>query len=604
MFEIIKIWLKYKSPKRALFINGAWGKGKTYYIKNVLKEELKKDKDYTLVHTSLFGIKSQSQLINRVITDILLSLGSGQPGSKLDLIIHEIKKSQDLLNYFDEYGHIQLFFQLNKDLVTNLIICFDDFERISIADGFDHQEVLACINANFIELWDVNVIIVGNMNEIKEDDSLVLKKTFEKVVCKTIEFINDTEDIWGDIIKEYSLKNSDYYFFLLKHKFDLCLLADKLKYENLRSIINFVNELRYVYEHSNEIIKGLELEVIFFMLVFSYEKRSGRILESKWFVEDIQMRVSFGSTNEDENLRSELAQAFKELTNLRPNVQYETFPSLFEFIHNGNFDYGKLEAEIKSIDNRRNPKGVSDFDKKIFRLYNFYQIKNEDFIVLLDDVKENFPKQKVGLKKYVEYFFVFAFLLDKNVLGMDKKELVMLMLEHLGHFKQYTEKEDIILLRTDQELLDKIEDFDSELHHKVKSSLFEEEERLVRLETEDIFNHFYTERFDPIHLVSVLESVDSDRIAERILKLFKEEDWVNIQNLSNIIKINRMNNIDSSQINEIINNMDGILGILGNNVEEFDRSDKPVSKYWFSVLREVFGSKVKSLKEKMVRFNL
>lgn len=44
IISVIKDYLKRKDTDYALMINGAWGSGKTVFIKNALKSEIEKNK--------------------------------------------------------------------------------------------------------------------------------------------------------------------------------------------------------------------------------------------------------------------------------------------------------------------------------------------------------------------------------------------------------------------------------------------------------------------------------------------------------------------------------------------------------------------------------
>lgn len=173
----------------AIMINGDWGCGKTYFIKNDLIPHIrnkeyddngtKKKKD--LNYISLYGIKDTSDisdiLYSQAIEDKIEKIGNGEKARKLlkrqkpidkttkpfqfmslatNILAKVIIRKTELGDERDLKHLIELF----PDFDNNVII-FDDLERCSC----DINDVLGFIN-NFVEHSKAKVIVVANEKEI------------------------------------------------------------------------------------------------------------------------------------------------------------------------------------------------------------------------------------------------------------------------------------------------------------------------------------------------------------------------------------------------------------------------------------------------------
>lgn len=77
IISIITDYLKAKETDFALMINGAWGCGKTYFIKNTLESKIgeiscpnKKNQKYKQIYVSLYGVSSIDEIRDRIFYEI------------------------------------------------------------------------------------------------------------------------------------------------------------------------------------------------------------------------------------------------------------------------------------------------------------------------------------------------------------------------------------------------------------------------------------------------------------------------------------------------------------------------------------------------------
>ena len=162
----IKEYIDDKIYNYAVLIDGDWGCGKTYFVKNVLKkeidnsEEVKKTDKYIpkkVVYISLYGIQTTKDISNELYINIL----DGKDGRRKDFVKSGIKILSDLLKTkgidIDNGNAI-----IGKFIdMSNYILIFDDLERC----GCDITEVLGYIN-NFVEHDGGKVILIANQDEI------------------------------------------------------------------------------------------------------------------------------------------------------------------------------------------------------------------------------------------------------------------------------------------------------------------------------------------------------------------------------------------------------------------------------------------------------
>lgn len=77
--EIIINFIKQQETDFAILVNGTWGSGKTYFIKNAIAKEVnkisckltdKETKPYELIYISLYGVTSIDELEQKLFLEI------------------------------------------------------------------------------------------------------------------------------------------------------------------------------------------------------------------------------------------------------------------------------------------------------------------------------------------------------------------------------------------------------------------------------------------------------------------------------------------------------------------------------------------------------
>lgn len=277
--EVIKNFVKRPNKEMALMINGAWGVGKTYFLKNLNPKELGKKK---IVFVSLKGIKNTHDISRGVLCATWkLTKNLGLVNNILNNLASHFTKGIVSITATD---FVEVFFEAIE--LEDIILIFDDFERISTSD-ISYSEVLFFIHSTFIEEKKSSVIIVGNENELifnnkAENDNNPNDKTLsleqqhytrakDKVVENTIYFEQRLINIFPEYLRNrYPAMQETLSSFLRSNSLSLKILKETdniniRKYNRLfDSFIQIYNEignlsLKISDEHKNRFLEEVLL---------------------------------------------------------------------------------------------------------------------------------------------------------------------------------------------------------------------------------------------------------------------------------------------------------------------------------------------------------
>lgn len=148
-------------------LQGSWGIGKTFFWKYYITNKFEETK---FVNISLFGINSLLEIKKKIVLKIY---DSNKISSFLDNnpIIGKFMESK----FGIDVSLIASNFK--KDDFKNIIICFDDFERIS--SNLSLSEILGFIS-ELKEQYNCKIVLISNDNMLKKQDELNHKKHLRK----------------------------------------------------------------------------------------------------------------------------------------------------------------------------------------------------------------------------------------------------------------------------------------------------------------------------------------------------------------------------------------------------------------------------------------
>lgn len=207
IIETIKEYIDDTVYNRAILIDGSWGTGKTFFVKNKLMKKLeayeksKKDKncrEKKIIYISLYGIDSTLDITNEIY---LKSINVDNKDTKIYSIsklggkfLSDLMKNKgfDLTKYLNDA----------KSLIdiSNCILIFDDLERCKC----NISDILGYIN-NFVEHRAMKVIIIVNEEELG-DTSDAKNIYIEKIKKKRGQ---KSKELLEEFTKSVKVKNED-----------------------------------------------------------------------------------------------------------------------------------------------------------------------------------------------------------------------------------------------------------------------------------------------------------------------------------------------------------------------------------------------------------
>lgn len=245
------IELLNSSEPFGIALNGKWGVGKTFFWNQLIKEKFSAKKT---AYISLFGVETIQQIKNDLLLQIYTQNGF-------------VKKIKDKVGSFKLYGmdiSLALSWFEKKDF-ENVIVCFDDFERIS--DKLKLKDVLGLIS-ELKEQKKCTVVLILNKKELKDEDLSKYKDkivdydfNYEPTVVESFSLIKDNLKSFKQYPLQYFQRHEINNIRIMKRVINA--LNDYVYFENL--VKDYKNIEEELVENILEIstINALELSVDF-----------------------------------------------------------------------------------------------------------------------------------------------------------------------------------------------------------------------------------------------------------------------------------------------------------------------------------------------------
>lgn len=368
----------YLDTNYAIIINGDYGIGKTYYIKNDLFPRVKeidvpnseKEEKFLPILISLFGAKSIEEIQNQIFLELYpilksrgVKIAAGLTNTVLKYFGNDLK---DILAETGTSGN-------NLSDYSKILICIDDIDRKS--KELDLKEVFGFVN-NLVENFGAKIILIANEDELRKEididrDNYSLLR--EKVIGISVSFSADVINIYNEIIEsKYQGVNEEYYNFLNKHSKNIISRIQQNN-NNLRNLLFFLEHFKIIYNGINHFFKKDEIlkefhgdilsNILDFTLPISIEYKSG-VLKPELFediisiykggVFDISAFLSDGNGERFNSKSEEKVKTYSEIYEekyLDKQSQKKTlyFDSIFKYITGSqSFNIEELIAEVKS----------------------------------------------------------------------------------------------------------------------------------------------------------------------------------------------------------------------------------------------------------------
>lgn len=588
LINILLDYVKDNTYKQAVLIDGEWGSGKTFFIKEKLIPELKRNySEYSILYISLYGLDSCSQLMNEIYEAQYSNIIRKNLGdSKGELLEKGLNIAGKLITTGLKYFNID-----PKDLpsisdikdIKDIIIIFDDLERCNI----DVNQLLGFIN-NLVEHNDIQVIIVANQAEIgrinttkdlatkylvamderinlpedesckkdKQSETKVLNKETlinridklffedinyneikEKLIGLTISYKADFNDIYESIVDKY-VTDSNSNDYLKSHKQIVLEIFEKRNHHNIRTLIFGIKAYEKIFKVINEItfdpvcyLENEKEKILRYTIELSINIKLGKQLYS-WKNTSAKAGVI---ENEDTNIFG-----YKFIDNylLHHYLNDEEVKTLIKDIMNEN----------KNIKELRESKNELSFNK----LDCWRMLEDEDIITLLDQIKIELKAEKYEPSYFKNIILTLMDLKKINLGNIVYKDYINLMESKLEKIEQPFERYSLELLSTDDSLLKEY----SELVKPLFDIIDEKEKESHKDSIDYVINDPWDENF-----VSTCKENRDKHLSEHKFLFYINSD--------DIIK-----KLGSSNVLEIYNFFDGIASIYStSNINEFFKDD-------------------------------
>ena len=228
-------------PYDCILINGTWGIGKTYVVKEALKE------NDDICYISLFGMRDVQQIFHETFYQLGLKDKKGIRKfvfKILDIVSFFYKKVGIAKNIIESViKEKELFLELTKTFKKTHVIIVDDLERMN--KNLSMEELFGVVDeikrCNYVK-----VILIANISEISNKD--IFHKYSEKVLDRTYEMTEHTDSIdWEKLHIDHNFIDE----FLKMH--NVCNLRTLQKAQNLYDDVTLQLKNEFSDEFYNEI---------------------------------------------------------------------------------------------------------------------------------------------------------------------------------------------------------------------------------------------------------------------------------------------------------------------------------------------------------------
>ncbi len=469
--ESIESFLRMETSG-ALMITGAWGCGKTYFIKNKLfpyLTEINESQTFSPIIVSLFGIRCKNDLPQRIFSAFIDNKAgsSGKYSKAFDTLQKGVAAVPLIQKFVDTdklFSNFDIFIKL---LSKDTLICFDDFERKS--KDISSDDLFGFIN-ELVENNGFKVIIIAN-DKVVED-----LKFKEKVVEKTLTFKSSIPELFYEFIKA---KNSEAFTKyigesnVVKTCLELATKEDpdssspslRREFSNLRTLKFIINNFYEVFEGIVGTTKELDrlttikLDNLWnFIFAISNEVKLNVLsdndkkgLDNNYtYIEDFGLDFSPSKRlieTTDKTITKEeepYLPKFKSTYYRKTKQEYIFYPELFDFIVSGNpinFNSFKLELDksfhVKASIIKPCYEILNDFMNK-----GIWTFKNNEIPEKLRFILD--AASKGEFDDYQSYLNAASYITSNSgVINLTDQEVILKMKEGLNIFKDRSEENNI-----------------------------------------------------------------------------------------------------------------------------------------------------------------
>ncbi|MFJ8458166.1 P-loop NTPase fold protein [Lysinibacillus xylanilyticus] len=492
-------YLLLPKTQYALQINGAWGTGKTHFVKNKLVEEIEKvninaetEEKYKCYYISLNGVSKVDEIGEAVFFELV--------EGKKKLVAQGVKyiaRYSGIFSFLGDFEQVSdnakedILKKLSEQNSLNIVLIFDDLERI--ADSLALKQVFGYINSNYIEHSYMKVIFISNDEMIPESSDYMNIK--EKIIGRTLNFTNRDTAVLNNMAKEIYSDESELISYFDEEKSNIIrvmnLVFDDLNLRTIRFIFDsfsiIQSELSKICGDDKDIVKTLFLNV----LIIGKEYKDGEIdsIKKVSFLHGRHFFFTYykNADNRESNYENQFFEKYHQKDEyIEQYVHY--FESVNEYIINGYLDYEKFKKDILTFlefkEKSRNNNSENQ-ETSIYKINHFTRYDDITIEQAQTDVLNKVNDEVYSAIELPELLTIFYRLKDSDML-----------------FGENTRAEEVIKSKFD-EMLEKWEPeekyyfgrfdlgrYDPRVSHMIKKLKKKSEEKNNMVRKENIFKWF------------------------------------------------------------------------------------------------------------------
>ncbi|WP_322803987.1 P-loop NTPase fold protein [Vibrio alfacsensis] len=416
------------SPEYSIMLNGKWGAGKTWFIKDSLKLSEKK-----FLYVSLYGITNFEEIENSFFEQLhpVLSSKGMKLTSKIAKGVLKATIKVDLdsdgksdVNVGSTIPDIKL-----PEYLTNTdkyILVFDDLERCSM----NISDVMGYIN-HFVEHQGYKVIVLANEDEIHSSDEKYAKVK-EKLIGKTFKVNADIKsaltvfisDIKTEDVRKFYHNNFDY----------IVSVFEKAKFDNLRHLKHSLWDFERLYSYfpSSSFMKNGLIEQLFGLyLCFSFESKGGFLsFDSLMLLNSGKYSGLFSKENKPKKTKFQTISDKYTMVNFGETIL--ELDSWAEFVFHGKVEQDKIKESIC------NSRYYQDENTASWvKLWRFFEMHDDDFDTVYSDVCSSIQNNEISDVNILKHIIgTFLNLSDIGIISKSRAEVISNGISYVDYLKE------------------------------------------------------------------------------------------------------------------------------------------------------------------------
>ena len=327
--DYLRYYLSFSAPPTfAVLLNGPWGIGKTFVVKNFVASL---DKDKTRhIYISLYGLRSIDEIDDAILQSMypVLKRRSVELGGRALKAVGKYFKVELDLKAKD-------FLERSK---SDLYI-FDDLERCEMPIN----TVMGYINV-FVEQEGRKVIIIANEAEIRDEE---YQRVREKLVGKSFDIQSAFEEALEAFVA--SVKNQGSRNFVASNSNVIAEVYHQSKLNNLRVLQQTIWDFERLYVFLDEKYRAdndAMTALLGLLFALSFEVKAGRLSAAGIKGRQTDLMTAFMRRDEDSDAVPQIVLVGQRYPTIRLDTDLLSDETLVSLIVNGVVDLTQIRSEL------------------------------------------------------------------------------------------------------------------------------------------------------------------------------------------------------------------------------------------------------------------